>query len=84
MKPNDPAYWMLERGRNDPSQRSKKEIHRKGCYICEDEEFELMGMPLCKKCVRCEGHVPADDCICDDCDFDQAEYYLALHQESDS
>jgi hypothetical protein len=29
-----------------------------------------MGLPLCFKCERCNGHVPADDSVCDDCGFD--------------
>lgn len=71
LSPSDPAYWMLEQGRNDPSKRSKKVIHRDGCYICEDEEFELMGLPLCRKCPKCaDGHIAADDSVCDRCGHD--------------
>ncbi|EFC86499.1 hypothetical protein FrEUN1fDRAFT_0394 [Parafrankia sp. EUN1f] len=53
------------------------EVHRDGCYICEDPEFAQMGMPLCKPCPRCVskgeaggGHVPADDTVCTDCGTD--------------
>jgi len=42
MHPDDPAYWLLERGRNDPSQRSTTTVYKSGCYICEDPEFALM------------------------------------------
>lgn len=69
MKPNDPAYWMLSDGHT-----STPEVHRDGCYICEDKEFAAMGLPLCKSCPACSakagepaGHVPADDENCDDC-----------------
>lgn len=71
MKPGDPAYWMLEQGINDPRKRSVKKIHRDGCYICEDPEFELMGLPLCTVCTKCAGHVAADDTRCDDCGHDE-------------
>jgi hypothetical protein len=51
MKPSDPAYWMLEEGRRDPSKRSAQTApKRAGCYICEDEEFMLMGLPLFSAC----------------------------------
>lgn len=70
MSPNDPAYWMLEQGRNDPSKRSTTTVHRDGCYICEDPEFSLMGLPLCWPCEKCGGHVPADDTRCDVCEHD--------------
>jgi hypothetical protein len=75
MRSDDPAYWMLERGRSDPSWRSKRHVPvREGCYICEDDEFELMGLPLCRACPMCKirgelGHIPADDEACDDCGF---------------
>lgn len=68
LSPTDPAYWMLEKGIEDPSWRSKKTIHRDGCYICEDPEFSLMGLPLCQPCSHCaDGHVAADDDVCDRC-----------------
>jgi hypothetical protein len=70
LKPDDPAYWMLEQGRNDPSKRSTTTVYRDGCYICEDPEFSLMGLPLCFPCHKCGGHVAADDTVCDDCGFD--------------
>ena len=41
MKPTDPAYWMLSDGHT-----STKEVHRDGCYICEDVEYAAMGLPL--------------------------------------
>lgn len=66
MKPDDPAYWMLFDGHT-----TTPVVYKEGCYICEDPEFAQMGLPLCSKCFKCEGHVPADDCICDDCGEDQ-------------
>lgn len=68
--PDDPCYWMLEQGRKDPSKRSKPEVYQEGCFICEDEEFALMGLPLCYACESCGGHVPADDTVCTDCGHD--------------
>lgn len=70
LKPDDPAYWMLEQGRADPSKRSTTTVFSADCYICLDEEFSLMGLPLCYPCPKCGGHVAADDTVCDDCDFD--------------
>lgn len=76
MQTGDPAYWMLSSGPVTP-----KTIHRDGCYICEDPEFAQMGLPLCKPCPSCGGHVPADDVVCDDCG-DDAEYaaYMAAKE----
>lgn len=73
MKKSDPAYWMLEEGLKDPSKRSKTIVYKKGCYICEDPEFSLMGLPLCYPCSKCGGHVPADGLVCDACGHDQEE-----------
>lgn len=65
MRPEDPAYWLLERGRKDPSKRSATTVYQEGCYICEDPEFSMMGLPLCYPCRFCGAHVAADDCICE-------------------
>lgn len=78
MQPDDPAYWMLEEGRRDPSKRSVPVVYRPGCYICTDPEFALMGMPLCYQCPFCKGHVAADDTVCDDCGNDAQDYTLPL------
>jgi hypothetical protein len=69
--PDDPAYWMLAEGRARPELRSNKTVHKDGCFICEDPEFALMGLPLCSACDACGGHVPADDSVCTDCGHDQ-------------
>ncbi len=73
MKPSDPAYWMLERGLEDPSWRSKPTVYSARCYICRDPEFALMGLPLCFACYVCGGHVPADDSECDACGHEHSE-----------
>ncbi len=65
MAVNDPAYFLLEQGLKDPSKRSKPEVFKEGCYICEDPEFSLMGLPLCYPCKTCGSHIAADDDRCD-------------------
>lgn len=72
MKPSDPAYFLLEQGLQDPLKRSTTTVYKKGCYICDDPEFALMGLPLCYTCSTCGGHVPADDSRCSDCGKDQS------------
>lgn len=68
---SDPAAWMLD---NPDIPRTPKKVHRDGCYICEDDEFARMGLPLCYLCPSCKiGHIAADDVICDDCGFDIQE-----------
>lgn len=62
MKPDDPAYWMLL-----DEFTTTTDVFRAGCYICEDAEFAQMGLPLCRRCGACSGHIAADDDICDDC-----------------
>ena len=64
---------MLEQGLKDPSKRTVTTVYDSSCYICEDPEFALMGLPLCYPCVKCQGHVPADDSICSVCQHDQCE-----------
>jgi hypothetical protein len=69
-KPHDPAFWMLL-----DDCRSTPVVHREGCYICEDPEFALMGLPLCRPCPECirqgrgQGHIPADDDECSECGY---------------
>lgn len=65
---NDSARWMLE-----DDFVSIPTVYKEGCYICEDPEFAAMGLPLCKSCKFCGGHVSADDCVCDDCGKDQRD-----------
>ena len=40
-------------------------IYNADCYICRDPDFAQMGLPLCKPCLQCGAHVPADDDLCD-------------------
>jgi hypothetical protein len=70
-KETDPAYCLLAEGLKDRTKRSKPTVYKVGCYICEDPEFSLMGLPLCYPCKSCGGHVAADDSVCDDCGKDQ-------------
>lgn len=70
MQPDDPAYWMLFDGHT-----STPVVYREGCYICEDPEFAQMGLPLCRECPNCKGHVAADDEFCDDCGANEREYF---------
>jgi hypothetical protein len=74
LRKDDPAYWMLEQGLKDPSKRSVTTVYDANCYICQDPEFSLMGLPLCYPCDKCGGHVPADDSVCTDCKFDNYPY----------
>lgn len=69
-QPDDPAYKLLQ-----DDYTSTPVVHKTGCYICEDPEFAQMGLPLCRKCSKCGGHIPADDCVCDDCGYDEMEEY---------
>lgn len=64
-KSDDLAYTLLT-----DSFTSTPVTHRTGCYICEDPEFAQMGLPLCRKCPKCGGHIAADDSVCDDCGYD--------------
>lgn len=62
LPPGDPAEWMLY-----DEYTSTPVTYNENCYICNDPEFAQMGLPLCRKCLNCGGHVPADDDICTDC-----------------
>lgn len=64
---DDPAYALLQ---DDVT--STPVVHRQGCYICEDPEFAQMGLPLCRRCQSCGGHVAADSTVCDECGHDHA------------
>lgn len=78
---NDPAYWLLT-DENTHHSTPNMGIFRNDCYICRDPEFAQMGLPLCKPCEACGGHVAADDTICSDCGEDAQElYYLAREAE---
>lgn len=76
MKPDDPAYWMLE-----SEHTTSTDVYDESCSICRDPEYAQMGMPLCFACFKCGGHVPADDCICDKCEADQRDDPKLDHNE---
>lgn len=76
MKPDDPAYWMLF-----DSVTTTPVVYSADCYICNDSEYAQMGLPLCRKCPICGGHIPADDSVCDNCGYDEYEEYEARHIE---
>ena len=59
---NPPCYPAEREG-------SAKTIHKDGCYICEDPEFERMGLPLCYACPTCGAHVAADEAGCKECGY---------------
>lgn len=68
LKQTDPAYFMLfDRHITTPT------IHNENCYVCRDPEYAQMGLPLCRVCYNCEGHISADDVVCDECGKDQNE-----------
>lgn len=46
---DDPAYWMLL----DPDIHSQPQVHLRSCYICTDDEYMRMGLPLCRPCCQC-------------------------------
>jgi hypothetical protein len=83
LDPSDPAYWMLAKGKIDPTWRSTPEVYQEGCYICRDPEYALMGLPLCKPCPMCQrqgtgdGHIAADDTVCSVCGYDAQEAWEA-------
>ena len=72
-RPHDPAYDMLK-----DHLVTKPRVMREGCYICEDMEYARMGLPLCSPCCKCraggfDGHIAADEGVCDDCDHEACE-----------
>ena len=70
LKPDDPAYWMLK-----DEHVSIPQIFRPDCYICTDPEFALIGVPLCRRCTFCDGHIAGDDTVCSDCGRDDREAF---------
>lgn len=83
-QPDDPAYALLQ-----DDVVSTRVVYRSGCFICEDPEFAMMGLPLCRPCPKCQeqgktGHIAADDCECDDCGYDEHEAYLEAHEKGET
>lgn len=70
---DDPAFALLLDGHV-----TTPVVHRDDCFICEDPEFARMGLPLCRPCPRCGGHVAADDSVCDDCDLDELDWHFGF------
>ena len=80
----DPCYFMLAEGMHDETKRSvQRGPKRAGCYICEDPEYALMGLPLCTACPKCGGHVAADDTCCDDCGRDSYEIWCEEQEKAE-
>jgi len=52
------------------NKRRSPEVFSQDCYICCDPEYALAGLPLCRACPKCGGHIAADDSVCDDCGYD--------------
>lgn len=65
---DDPALWMLFDG-----VKTTPIVHSEKCYICCDPDYARMGLPLCRKCPNCGGHIAADDSICDNCGYDEMD-----------
>lgn len=76
MKSSDPAAWMLTDGHT-----STPVVHKQGCPICEDPEYAQMGLPLCRRCPVCGGHIAADDTVCDDCGLDDMSFWEAVRED---
>lgn len=70
-QPNDPARALLLDGHTSTTDAPAS----KKCYICNDPEFSRMGLPLCRKCPACGGHIAADDAVCDVCGLDDSAFY---------
>lgn len=85
MKPADPAYFLLT-----DNYVSTPKVYREDCYICRDPEYAQMGLPLCTPCPECQkaghgdGHIPADDEECDDCEYSAREAYYAEQERKDN
>ena len=69
-RPDDPAQTLL----NDDFQ-SQPVVYEENCYICNDPEFAQMGLPLCRRCPACGGHVQADDVVCWDCGLNDNKFW---------
>jgi hypothetical protein len=78
-KPSDPAYQLML----NPNIHSEPDmdVFRDNCYICVDPEFALMGLPLCRQCPECKGHIAADDVTCENGHDEEYLHYLATRDE---
>ena len=53
------------------------------CYICRDPDFAAYGLPLCRACPACDGHVAADDTRCDDCGLID-QFFWEVYREAEA
>lgn len=66
----DVEKWLYD---SEFTSEPNLDIYNARCYICRDPDYAQMGLPLCYPCVKCGGHVAADDTRCDDCGEDQRD-----------
>lgn len=50
LKKNDPCYFLLEEGIKSEWKRSITTVYNENCYICNDREYSLMGLPIYYPC----------------------------------
>lgn len=48
-------------------ERAEPGAHSDTCYICRDPSYAERGLPLCRACPACGGHIAADDNRCEVC-----------------
>ena len=77
MPNDDPALWMLLDG-----YETTPIVHSNACYICQDPDYARMGLPLCRKCPSCNGHIAADDTVCDNCGLDDHGFYMCVRENN--
>jgi len=61
-----------------PENRVEPGARSDDCYICQDPDFAARGLPLCRACPACSGHVAADDSVCDDCGLDDSVFWQLI------
>lgn len=71
-KPNHPFGGLPKL---PPNKRSKTTVYSDKCYICRDPSYAQHGLPLCRACPYCGGHIAADDDMCDVCNRSDMGYY---------
>jgi hypothetical protein len=63
----------------EAEQPSVPTVHSDNCYICNDPDYARYGLPLCRPCILCGGHVAADDVRCDGCGADQEVVHMLIN-----
>jgi len=58
-----------------PEDRAEPGACSSTCYICQDPDFAARGLPLCRACPACGGHVAADMSVCDGCGLDDSDFW---------